>query len=63
MTKPRISQDEFCEIIQGLSPYHNIADYDTFINEYKKDDIIQTYSFAVPAEISLIISFEIVPKI
>lgn len=52
LTKPRISQDEFCEIIQGLSPYHNIADYDTFINEYKKDDIIQTYSFAVPAEIN-----------
>lgn len=52
LIKSRISQDEFCEIIQGLSPYHNISDLDLFINSYKKDDIIQSYSFAVPVSIN-----------
>ena len=41
LIKSRISQDEFCEIIQGLSPYNNISDVDIFINDYKKNDIIQ----------------------
>lgn len=52
LIKSRISQDEFFEIIQGLSPYHNISDLDLFINSYKKDDIIQSYSFVVPVAIN-----------
>lgn len=51
LRKQRISQDEFCEIVQGLSPYHYIEDYDAFIDNYHKDDIIQSYSFSVPCEI------------
>jgi len=51
LIKPRIDQNEFCEIIQGLSPYHNISDYDSFINNYQSSDIIQTYSFNVPLDI------------
>ena len=51
LIKSRISQDEFCEIIQGLSPYNNISDVDIFINDYKKNDIIQNYSFVIPKEI------------
>jgi hypothetical protein len=51
LIKPRISQDKFCEMIQGLSPYHNISDYDSFIKNYNKDDIIHRYAFSVPTEI------------
>ena len=65
LIKSRISQDEFCEIIQGLSPYHNISDLDSFINDYKKDYIIQSYSFIVPAIINNgnAISYEVFSKI
>ncbi|WP_028515267.1 AlwI family type II restriction endonuclease [Ruminococcus flavefaciens] len=62
--KDRISQDEFFEIIQGLSPYHRIDDYDVFLDNYAKDSIIQSYSFDIPADINNddIISFEVFSK-
>lgn len=50
LKKKRVSQDEFCEMIQGLSPYCNV-NYDNFINNYKKNDIIQMYIAPVPSEI------------
>lgn len=64
LRKQRISQDEFCEMIQGLSPYHNIEDYDAFIDNYHKDDIIQSYSFSIPSDImkSDIISYDVFSK-
>ncbi len=52
LVKSRISQDEFCEMIQGLSPYHNIDNYDVFIENYHRDSIIKNYSFSVPFEIN-----------
>lgn len=65
LTNARFSQDEFSEIIQGLSPYHNINDLDLFINSYKKDDIIQSYSIVVPVSINNdnAISYDVFSKI
>ena len=51
LTKERVSQEEFCEIVQGLSPYHDITDYDGFINEYKAGDVIQNDTVTLPGEI------------
>ena len=64
LRKQRISQDEFCEMIQGLSPYHNIEDYDAFIDNYHKDDIIQSYSFSIPSDImkSNVMNYDIFSK-
>ena len=64
LTKERISQDEFCEIVQGLSPYHSITDYDGFIDEYKAGDVIQNDTVTLPGEIdaNLIIKREVFEK-
>ncbi|MDE6707665.1 MAG: hypothetical protein K2K06_06490, partial [Oscillospiraceae bacterium] len=51
LRKKRFSQEEFCEMIQGLSPYHDNINYDNFIDNYKKNDIIQMYTTSVPIEI------------
>ena len=51
LTKERVSQDEFCEIVQGLSPYHDITDYDGFIDDYKTGDVIQNDTVTLPGEI------------
>lgn len=51
LKKQRISRDEFCEMVQGLSPYYSISDYDNFVDNYHKGDIIQSYLFSVPSEI------------
>ena len=53
LTKERISQDKFCEIVQGLSPYHNITDYDEFIDEYRAGDVIQNDTVTLPNEIDV----------
>ena len=52
LQKKRISQDAFRSIVQGLSPYHNIGDYDTFIDECEKSAMIPDDSFHVPEEIN-----------
>lgn len=64
LTKERISQDEFCEIVQGLSPYHSITDYDGFIDEYKAGDVIQNDTVTLPSEIDadLMIKREVFEK-
>ena len=51
LTKERVSQDEFCEIVQGLSPYHDITYYDGFIDEYKAGDVIQNDIVTLPGDI------------
>ena len=51
LRKERISQDAFCAIVQGLSPYHNINDYDAFIDECEKNNAIQDNSLRIPYEI------------
>ena len=51
LRKERISQDVFFAIVQGLSPYHNIKDFDTFIDECEKSGVIQDDSFRIPNEI------------
>lgn len=51
MKKQRISQDEFCDMIQGLTPYHKIKDVDDFLDNHKIEDILQPYYDSVPCEI------------
>lgn len=53
LTKEHISQDKFCEIVQGLSPYHDITDYDEFIDEYRAGDVIQNDTVTLPNEIDV----------
>ena len=64
LTKERVSQDEFCEIVQGLSLYHDITDYDGFIDEYKAGDVIQNDTVTLPSEIDadLMIKREVFEK-
>ena len=64
LTKERVSQDEFCEIVQGLSPYHDITDYDGFIDGYKTGDVIQNDTVTLPGEIDadLMIKREVFEK-
>ena len=50
LRKERISQDAFCAIVQGLSPYHNIIDYDAFMDECEKNGVIQDDSVHMPED-------------
>ena len=51
LRKERISQDAFCAIVQGLSPYHYIADYGAFLDGEWKNSVMQGDSFLLPEEI------------
>lgn len=48
----RFSENEFFEIIQGLSPYSQISDIENFIASYKEGDIVNNFSVEIPAELN-----------
>lgn len=47
----RISENKFCEMVQGLSPYFNFEEIDTFIKDYQEGDIVKDIAIDIPAEI------------
>lgn len=44
----RISEDVFLEIIQGLNPYIEIKDLDTYINNYEVGDVVNNIEIEIP---------------
>lgn len=51
LRKKRVSKDIFCEIVQGVSPFHDIDDYSKFVDSYEKNDVLSLWHFDVPTEI------------
>lgn len=52
LKKDRVSENEFCELVQGLSPYCNFENLDELIDAYTEGSIIQNYNIEIPLQIN-----------
>ena len=62
LKKDRISETEFNEMVQGLSPYFDFTELDNFVNEYKEGDILHNITINIPQEIDVSLISESVFK-
>ena len=53
LKRPRLSENEFSELVQGLNPYSNIADIESYVLNYKEGDIVADIEIESPAAIQL----------
>ena len=51
LKKERVSMNEFCELVQGLSPYRKIEDLDSFVEQYREGNVAESFSVEIPKEI------------
>ncbi len=52
LKRHRLSENEFSELIQGLSPYSDFADIEQYVLNYKEGDIVSDISTDIPTEIN-----------
>ena len=53
LRRTRISQNEFCELVQGINPCSPIDDIESFIDGYHEGDIVRDYIVGMPDEIQV----------
>ena len=53
LKKGRVSFNEFCELVQGLSPYRKVEDLDSFVEQYSEGNIGKLFDVEIPEEISV----------
>lgn len=53
LKRGRISYNEFCELVQGLSPYRDIPDLNGFVEQYKEGDVAKFSDVEIPEEIAV----------
>lgn len=51
LRKKRFSEQEFFELVQGLSPYSDFSDLDTMIDTYRRGDIVNGDAIEVPDDL------------
>ena len=51
LRRKRISQNEFCELVQGINPCSPIDELESFIDGYHEGDIVRDYVVEIPDEI------------
>lgn len=51
LKRHRLSENEFSELVQGLSPYSNYSDIEQYVLDYKEGDIVSDISIDIPTEI------------
>ena len=51
LKRPRLSENEFSELVQGLSPYSNLEDIESYVATYKEGDIVADIEIEIPATI------------
>ncbi len=51
LKRNRVSENEFLELIQGLSPYYNFEEIDELVNNYKIGQIVKDIDIALPSNI------------
>ncbi len=54
LKRERISQNEFCELVQGLSPYKPILDIERFVEQYQEGRIVEDAVVELPEEIDTV---------
>lgn len=53
LKQPRITEKEFCELVQGLNPYVEINDVDSYIINYKAGDVVENINIEFPIELAI----------
>lgn len=52
LKRRRLSENEFSELVQGLSPYSDFTNIEQYVLEYKEGDIVSDISIDIPVEVS-----------
>lgn len=52
LTKERVSENEFFELVQGLNPYFDFSNIDNYINNYQEGCIVNNLDIEIPTDIS-----------
>lgn len=51
LKRQRLSENEFSELVQGLSPYSDFSDIENYVLNYHEGDIVSDMAIDIPAEI------------
>ena len=51
LKRNRLSENEFFELVQGLSPYSDFTDIEQYVLDYREGDIVSDISVNIPIEI------------
>lgn len=51
LKRHRLSENEFSELVQGLSPYSDFSDIEQYVSDYREGDIVSGVSIDIPVEI------------
>lgn len=51
LLKSRISENEFFELVQGLSPYFDFREIESYVDGYKEGDVVENINVEIPNEI------------
>lgn len=51
LKKERVSENDFCEMVQGINPYFDFSRLDNFINQYSEGNIVKDIVVNIPEEI------------
>lgn len=49
--KNRISENEFFELVQGLNPYFDFTEIESFVDNYEEGDVVENIQVNIPDEI------------
>lgn len=52
LKRERVSENEFLELVQGLNPYSDFSDIDSYILNYSEGDIVTDIEIHAPSEIN-----------
>lgn len=52
LKRGRLSENEFSELVQGLSPYSDFSEIEQYVLNYKEGDIVSNITVDIPAEIN-----------
>ena len=53
LKRPRLSENEFSELVQGLNPYSDFSDIENYIVNYKEGDIVADIKIEIPSEVKI----------
>ncbi len=51
LKRNRLSENEFSELVQGLSPYSDFTDIEQYVLDYREGDVVSGIAIDIPAEI------------
>lgn len=52
LKRKRMSENEFCELVQGLNPYYDFENIEHLIDSYTEGDIVKNETIEIPVKIN-----------